>query len=187
VTEKKTDWRKEKREKLLSRDRPFFRRVNIYDGDKYHRDIALLWVAYSKDPFYRFEEKLDQESFAREIERLNNSINLWIVEDRNKEFNGLGPVALVYAEHDSWILEPHVSFFPWATIRNKLRSTVAFFQWVRWQDIGVCLVKIIESSKPLFDRCQRYVPLFYVGKVVNGDPRGDMHIFSIKGQKNGRR
>lgn len=175
---------KEKRDRLFKGGRPLLRKLQIYDGDRYHKDIGILWVAYSKEPFYSFPEGLDKNEFVEEIKKVSEYKELLVAEDRNPEYREFGPVAFIAIHSDGWKIEPHAIYFPWATTRNKLRSAVSFFQMVRYKNIGACIVYSMLSSKALFDKCIEYGVLHYVGKIVNGDPRGDQYLFSVRGKRN---
>lgn len=157
----------------------------MLDGGNYHKDIAILWAAHKANPFYCIDPKSDQRQFASEIEEFSRKTILLVAEDRNPAFeNGRGPVCFIGIHDDGWKVEPHMEFFPWATKKNILRVTVSFLQWIRYKQIGVCIVKSLEVSKNLFDRCRDYGVLFYAGKIIGGDPRGDEYIYSIMGKKN---
>jgi len=174
---------KEKRDRLFKGGRPLFRPLNILDGDSYHTDVAINWLAHSIEPFYHIMST-DQDGFAMELS--DNSIHLeyLISEDENSYYeSGAGPIGMVWIPTDGWRVEPHCVFYPWATARNKLRSTVSFFQMVRYRKIGTCLVRSLESSKALFDKASTYGVLHYVGKVPNGDPRGDEYLYSVRGKR----
>lgn len=174
----------EKRERLFKRSRPFIRPLSIYDGQRYHKDIGILWAAHQKKSFYMIPASANQQEFAKAIEGMTELAELFMAEDDNTGYKGSGPVAFIMSQHDGWRVEPHVEFFPWATNRNKLRVTVAFLQYLRYsRKIGVCIIRALEESLALFRKCETYGVLHYVGKVHGGDPRGDEYLFSVKGKK----
>lgn len=174
---------KEKRDRLFGTGRPQFRSLEIMDGQHYHRDIAIAWLAHQKEPFYSIEAT-NQSDFADELSAKAQHLEYLITEDRNSHYaSGSGPVAMIWVGSDGWKVEPHCVFFPWATARNKIRSTVAFFQMVRYRKIGVCVVYSLENSKALFDKAMSYGVLHYVGKIQNGDPRGDEYLYSVRGKR----
>lgn len=175
---------KEKRDRLFKSGRPLIRPLQIYDGEKYHKDIGILWVAYSKEPFYSFPEGLSKTEFVEEIKRVSEIKELLVAEDENSEYSNKGPIAIVAVSGNGWKIEPHAIYFKWSTTRNKLRSAVAFFQMVRYKKIGACVVYSMNDSKNLFDKCMEYGVLHYVGKIVNGDPRGDEYVYSVRGKRN---
>lgn len=182
---------KEKRDRLL-KNRPLIRPLRIYNNENniksYDRDIAILWTAHKKKAFKAIDENLSQERFASTMEQISNSTQLFMIEDTNSSFEkGSGPVCIVGVTSDSWRAEPQAEFFTWATVRNKLRVTVSFLQWIQYKKIGVCLIRALSDSKRLLDHCRNYGVLFYVGKVVGGDPQGDEHIYSIMGKLNPKR
>ena len=174
---------KEKRDLLFKGGRPVFRQLNIMDGENYHKDIAICWVAHSKEKFYSIEAE-DQSGFASELAEKASILEFLVAEDHNSYYEkGSGPIGIVWVATDGWKVEPHCVFFSWATPRNKLRATVAFFQMSRYRKIGACVVYSLNNSKPLFDKTASYGVLHYVGKIPNGDPRGDEFMYSVRGKR----
>lgn len=174
----------QKRERLFKRGRPFIRPLMIYDGDKYHKDIGILWTAHQKKPFYSISPRIDQHHFADEVIGLAKQADLFMAEDDNTGYRGRGPVALILAQTDGWRIEPHMETFPWATGRNILSISIAFLQYIRYsRKVGVCIVRSLDDSVEFFKHCETYGVLHYVGKVHGGDPRGDEYLFSVKGKK----
>lgn len=176
---------KQRRDALFRQDRPEVREFQLYDGEEYHKDVKLLWVAHQKQPIYRIPENLSQQEFADFLESTTDGIDRFVVEDNNKEYNGFGPVAVGYVVNNGWKYEPHIEFFPWATKKNIIRSVIAGLQYARYsRQIGCVLIHSLEISKNLFDHVCRYGVLHYVGKIVNGDERGDEYIYSVRGKRN---
>ena len=106
-----------------------------------------------------------------------------ILEDDNRRFGaGRGPVGIVGAKTNGYLYEPHVEWFEWATPKNKLRSSVAFFQKFRYRGLGVIRVHALKEAEGFFRRLKKYVPLFPVGRIPGGDElgRGDDFIFYMK-------
>jgi len=163
---------KERRHLLFNKGKPEIR------NSKYE-DMGWLWAA---NKLKGNEE--DQEDFAERIrENLSEYERIYILEDKNPQFKeGIGPVGLVVANYNEWVLTPHVEWFPWATMRNQLRCSVAFFIKTRYsKDIGVCRVHVTEPE--FFKRLSKYVPLFYTGKIPSGRMDGDDYLFYIRGKK----
>lgn len=177
--------KKSKRDRLFKNGRPHIRPLRIYDGDKYHKDLGILWVGHKKSPFVWMKENADQYQFAQAIEGINKEEELLIAEDTNRHFKEKkGPVALVSMSNDGWKYEPHVQFMPWATKKNILRVSVAFLQYVRYsRKVGCILVFSLEGSTTIFDKCCEYGVLHKVGPIPNGDPRGDEWIYTIRGKR----
>lgn len=176
---------KDKRDRLFKSGRPLIRPFQIFEGNKYGHELGILWVAYQKNPFYWLEKNLSQTDFAKSIEEISSREDLLIWEDSNKNFkSGKGMVGVCSLSTNGWKYEPHVQFMPWATKRNKLRTTVAFLQYIRYsKKVGACVVYSLEDSIPLFDKCCEYGVLHRVGKIVNGDPRGDEYMYSVSGKR----
>ena len=175
---------KEKRDRLFKGGRPFIRPIRLYDGENYGQDIRILWVAHSKQPFTWLDKNLSQEQFAKRIEEISSNEELLVAEDKSRKFkNGAGMVGLFSLTSDGWKYEPHFQLMPWASKRNILKTVVAFLQYIRYsKKVGACVVFSLENSISLFDKCCEYGVLFKVGKIVNGDPRGDEYIYSISGK-----
>jgi len=124
---------------------------------------------------------MEDAEFADLMDRTFSQYNeILIIEDNNSRFGAeFGPIGLVAAQWNGHLYEPHVEWFPWATSRNILRGAVAFFQKFRYRKIGVIVVHSLSDSVRFYKRLKKYVPLFFVGKIPNGDVagRGDDYIF----------
>ena len=178
---------KEKRDRLL-KTRPFIRPLEIFDSGNYHKDIAILWTAHKLQPFHGIDENLSQERFASEIDRLSRDISFFMAEDVTTAFDsGKGPVGLISVVGDGWRVEPHVTFFSWASARARLKVAVSFLQWIQYKKIGVCVVRCLREDKNLFDHCRDYGVLFFAGKIIGGNEEGDEFLYSIMGKSNSRR
>lgn len=177
---------KESRDRLL-RNRPNIRNLEILNDGGYSKDIKILWVAQKHSPFLGLPKDIPQDQFVMEIIRVSGKAEFWVVEDNNSEYEGRGLIALIAVRTDGWKIEPHVEFFPWATNKNVLRTCVAFFQMIRnSRKVGVCIIKSLRDSVNLFNHCIKYFPpgvLWKVGRIPNGDERGDEYLYSIKGRK----
>jgi len=175
---------KERRDRIFKKDRPLIRPLKIIEGDQYGKDMGVLWVAHKKIPFEWLKVNTQQE-FSEEIQKISKGEDLMVSEDRNRSFkSGKGIVGLISISTNGWKLEPHVQFMPWATKRNILRTTVAFLQYIRLsRKVGVCMVLSLENSVKLFNTVCTYGVLNKVGKIVNGDPRGDEYVYSVSGKR----
>lgn len=168
---------KEKRERLFRKTRPNLRAFEIYQGNEYHRDLKLLWVAHQQKSIELIGD-VSQEQFAHYVEEMSSQYDLVMVDDPKE-------IGIIRLGDDGWLYEPHVIFFPWATKRQILRVCVGFFQWARCsRKIGCIEVRCGYESKNLFDHVCTYGVLHYVGKIINGSPKGDTFIYSVKGKKN---
>jgi len=175
---------KELRDSLFRKSRPNIRPIEIYDGDEYHKDIKILWVAHKLEPIPIIDEGLTQEEFVQRVIEIVKTYDFLVAEDDNKQYKGFGIVGAGIMSNNGWKFEPHTVFFPWATNRNILRCNVAFFQFIRYsRKVGCCLVYSLEKYKNLFDHICKYGVLHYVGKVFNCDPRGDQYLYSVRGKK----
>lgn len=172
----------EKRERLFRHSRPNLRAFEFYDGEDYHKDVKILWVAHKVKPFHGLEEGLNEIEFTKSV--MDLGVELLIIEDDNNQYENQGPIGVILVYGNDWKIEPHAMFFPWATKKNILRSAVAFFQWSRnSRKVGCVMAFVLEEGKNLYDRVCQYGVLHYIGKIVNGDPRGDEYLYSVKGKR----
>lgn len=173
--------------KNLLKNRPLIRPLEVLTDNGYSDDLKILWVGHKHSPFLGLPPDIPQDQFVMEILNAAKQGEFYVVDDSNNEYDGRGVVALIAVLNQGWKIEPHVEFFPWASKRNILRTCVAFFQMVRSsRKIGVCVVKSLKESVNLFNHCQKYFPpgiLWRVGRIPNGDIRGDEYLYSIKGRK----
>lgn len=150
--------------------------MEIGDENAYGRDMAILWAAHRAGSF-SLPQDTPQEDFAEAmIEAIARYDSAWIVEDRNDTFpSRRGPVALILVKSDGYVIRPDVDYFRWATTRNILRTTVAFFNWVRYsKDVSLCVFGSTPESKNLYWRMRDYgIMVTYVG---NG-------MFALAGEK----
>jgi hypothetical protein len=175
---------RERRERLFRNGRPIIRLLQFHDGDEYHDDIRVAWVAYSKSTCYSVPPGLTQDEFVDFLMNMNNAAPLYMIADFNKSYKGgKGPIMVIQISGNDWKVTPHAQVFPWATPRNVLRCSVSFLHMMKYKNIGVCVVHALKSSVPLFNRCMEYGVLFRSGMIAGGDPRGDEFIYSIRGKR----
>jgi hypothetical protein len=149
--------------------------MSIVDGEDYGKDMGILWAAHKAGTFGLGE--VAQEDFADVmLEVLSKYDSAWMVEDRNDVFpSGRGPVATILVKSDGFVIKPDVDYFKWASHRNVLRTTVAFFNWVRYsKDVSLCVFGSTPESKNLYWKMRDYgIMVTYVG---NG-------MFALAGEK----
>ncbi len=164
---------RQNRDRLFRTGRPLLRRFES-------RDVNWLWVAYRNDGGNQ-DEVTFKEDMIVHLESQWDRVTM--AEDRNAGFeSGAGPVGLFHATFDDWVLQPHVTWFPWASTRNKLRCTVQYLMQLRnSRNIGVALVRAIDRN--WFARLKKYVPIYPVGKVPHGHPDGDEFWFYVRCRK----
>jgi hypothetical protein len=149
--------------------------MSIVDGEDYGKDMGILWAAHKAGTFGLGE--VAQEDFADVmLEVLSKYDSAWMVEDRNDVFpSKRGPIATILVKSDGFVIKPDVDYFKWASHRNVLRTTVAFFNWVRYsKDVSLCVFGSTPESKNLYWKMRDYgIMVTYVG---NG-------MFALAGEK----
>lgn len=180
---------KERRDRLFKTSRPNIREMELFGESGFGKDMGILWAAYQRGTF---GDNLDvsQEDFARTlVNEVDQYQKRWMIEDKNSQFaEGEGPIGMMAAVYNGWELEPHFDAFEWATPRNILRAIVSFLQMMRYdRSVGVVNVYTLNKDKNFFKHVTEYGVLRYLGKIPDGDERGDRHIFYTRGRKDGRR
>lgn len=171
---------KDRRDRLFRHGKPLVRPFEPI------KDMWVLWAAYDLGSFKTMPQGLTKAQFRDLVMTVAKAkSSCLVIEDTTKHFKeGKGPVGFITIDNYGWRVEPQADFFMWATPRMILRCNVAFFQMVRYsKDIGVCLVRSLESTANLFKNVKKYGLLYEVGKIPHGTPNGDEYIFSINGLK----
>lgn len=173
--------------RLFRKSKPTIRPARLFNEDGYGDDMGVLWAAYKLGSFPLLENQdMTPDEFGRHIAGLCFGMtDAVIAEDDNTRYSsGRGPIAFIGIRSDGWRHEPHVDYFRWATRRNILRTTVGFLRFMRYhKQVGVCIVRCLDPHVALFRRANEYTLLNYLGRIVNGTPRGDEHVFTVAGKK----
>lgn len=173
--------------RLFRKSKPLIRPARLFSEAGYGDDMAILWAAYALGSFPLLENQaMTPDQFGQAIAALCTGMTeALMVEDDNARYaSGRGPVAFIGVRADGWRYEPHVDYFRWATRRNILRTTVGFLRFMRYhKQVGVCIVRCLDPHVALFRRATAYTLLNYLGRIVNGTPRGDEHVFTVAGKK----
>lgn len=175
---------KEYRDRLFRTGKPNIREAELWNGENYGKDMAVLWATYKKGMFGDLD--ISQEDFSEYIlDEAAQYPKRWVIEDKNSNFkDGYGPVGLLMAVYNGWEMEPHIEHFPWATTKNKLRSVVSFLQMMRYdKDVGIVNVYAVGKEKRFFKHITKYGVLNYAARIPHGDEKGDRHIFWVRGRK----
>ncbi len=144
--------------------------MDIGDESSYGKDMAILWAAYKAGSF-ALPEGWGQEEFAEKIvAHFSLFDSIFMVEDANPAFNGRGAVAVILVTADRDMVRPDIDYFKWATRRNVLRTTVAFFQWIRYsKDVGLCVFGSTAKSRKLYERMREYgIMVWHIGNGYFG-------------------
>lgn len=169
---------KERRDRLLKRDKPYVRRMEILDGETYSNDMKILWAAYKAGTFKLPE--MSQEEFVAVMEKeLSAFQKVFVVDDNNKAYGkGRGPVALIGTNVMGMVVEPKAVFFKWASKKNILRASVSFLNMIKHSSkTGACFVKANKEKRALPNHLKEYDMLYYVGKVSDSE-----YLYSIRGR-----
>lgn len=145
------------------------------ENDDYGKDMKTLWAAHKAGTFGLGE--VEQDKFADVmLDVISQYDSAWIVEDRNDAYPAKrGPIGVILVKSDGFIIRPDVDYFKWASKRNILRTTVAFFNWIKYsKDVSLCVFDSTPESKSLYWKMRDYgIMVTYVG---NG-------MFALAGEK----
>lgn len=157
---------KERKDLLFKKSRPDIRRFEVMDGEKYSKDVGILWAAYKAGSF-SIREGMTQEEFMAEIDTTMSGFqSVWVIDDDTKIYSsGRGPIGLVGANSSGLIVEPRFMFFKWANCRNILKATVAVLNKMRGSlRTGIILIRADKAKRIIADHMKKYELLFFIGK-----------------------
>lgn len=171
---------KERSDRLLKRERPKARRLEIMDGEQYSADLGVLWAAYKAGSFPDAPTDLEQTKFVSLIEELVKTHDaVWIIDEFNRAFKGgRGPVALACTRVNGLVVEAEGTAFKWASRRNCLRCAVSFINMLRHSGkTGICMVKGTPRTRAILDHLKLYNMMFFLGR---SGP--DEFLYSVRGR-----
>lgn len=151
-------------EKIAGRSRLFSRGVRI---EKFTpADLKYLWAAYRLggiDPSV-LPPGMDKEAFDARAGAV-----LSIFDYQSAIIQGGKPVGLVVGREetsaDAVRFWPHITWFPWATARNKLEGAVKLADFLRNYGLAVAIVKI--GDKEFWTQVCRYGVMRRAGTIIN--------------------
>lgn len=159
--------RRKKRALLFKKSRPEIRPLEA-------KDMGWLWAAYKVGSF-KFPEGLNQEEFTNAVALAFHGKAHFLVEDDNRRFqSGRGPVGLIGIASDGQKIEPLAAVFKWATPKNILRGFVAFFNWIKNEDIAECEVRVPAADSRLLKKVMAYTGLYQRRTEI---------VFGVSGRK----
>lgn len=143
-------------------------------------DIKWLYAAYKGGGLAHFPPDLPpaefQEFAVAEITKWDGAFLLEArVEGHPK------PVGMMVARVHQHRMEPHSSWFPWATGKQKLAAMAAFLNGVRRE--WLALVWCPPADEKFFLRIARYGILRRIGAVPGWVPGGSAVLFSTTSVK----
>lgn len=107
---------------------------------------------------------MDQEKFRDWLASgVAKSAETFILEAPGER--GLMPVGFVLTTRDieqPHVLYPHVEWFPWASMRNRLEAAVSFIQGMRKEFL--LIVRARERDAPFFEHLTRYGFMHCLGR-----------------------
>lgn len=85
------------------------------------------------------------------------------------------PLCLGVGKLEENRLEIHNIWMPWATPRNKLESTIAFYtEYNRWYTV---ITTIFEEALPFYNHVRKYGVVRLVGEIRDFNEKGTVYIF----------
>ncbi len=162
----------------LSRKTALARGANFHVLDR--PDMRWLYVAYVKGAFDGPEGMSPQE-FDGWVEATLQLASPGMAYVLTSPFDGDDrPVGLVVAFEKGHILEPHVWWFPWATPRNKIETSVKFLSSMRFTN--VIAIFALKEDRKFYDHLLRYGMMHLVGTFKDWHGLGkDARVYQTRG------
>ena len=88
-------------------------------------DIPWFWAGYRLGGFPLVPDGADTEDFRRIMGRYEGHVYTLLAPTKDEASAPVGLVVLI--RKGQHVVEPHFTFLPWATCRNKVETTVNFF------------------------------------------------------------
>jgi hypothetical protein len=135
-------------------------------------DVKYAWAAYKKAGLTSFSGGMDAKQFkdAFEIFVLTQAHAAWTISaETSKGFVPIGLVLGGWAPGQVYMIIIGITWFPWATRRNIVEGTVAFFNRVRkemgWMGFAT------HQHKPVYEACCMHGIMRRVGTSnLSGQP-----------------
>lgn len=127
-------------------------------------DLGVLWAAYRRGAQW-FPEGLNAAEFRAALTAELRKWSVAYVLTAQGEMGALTPVGMVTCADDGYRNTPAVTWFPWATTRNKIECCLKWLWEVRKSRVVLFHVK--HSERKFWDQLARYGSLRFVGIVKN--------------------
>lgn len=142
-------------------------------------DVRYAWASYKLGKFPIIADGLGAAEFKPTFERmvLSDYPATWVVSaETAKGFMPVGIVFASFAPLNAYLIIMGISWFPWASDRNKLEGVVAFFNMLRKQFSWIGYAK--PEHKRVYEVCCMHGIMRRVGTVHFDD--GPMAVFEGK-------
>lgn len=128
-------------------------------------DLKWMWLASQMGAFEGMVLSEDQDEFTEQILTLISNLMtqgglVYILSAKNTrrenkdELTPIGMVMVNFYENAAW---PHITWFPWASPRNKLEGAILFIQELK-ERLPILLI-CPESDMHFFSHLSRYALL----------------------------
>jgi len=172
---------RERRERLLKRDEPFVRPMDLA------RDAWVLFAAYDLGSFPALPKGMKAPELVALVKAWASRHSQVLMIEANHKFfrERRGPVAMVTIDNFDWQIELRVDWMFWATKRQRLAAAVSFLHMTRYsRKVGVCVVRCEEKDEPFCRHLgERYDLLEQCGAIPNGTPTGSQLIYARTGKR----
>lgn len=144
-------------------------------------DVRYAWASYKLGKFPIIADGLAAAKFKSAFETmvLTTYPATWVVSaESSKGFMPVGIVFASFAPLNAYLIIMGISWFPWATKRNILEGTVAFFNMLRKQLAWVGYAN--DEHKRLYEVCCMHGIMRRVGTSHVVFPDGPAAVFEGK-------
>lgn len=140
-------------------------------------DVKYIWAAYKMGgmPEDVLPQGLSKEQFMECVVDFVGAVsNIYILRGSNKGVSDM-PIALVASLIIGQRMEPHVTWFPWATSRNKVETSINFINEMR-KNYKLHIISSMDDV-PFFNHLCRYGIVQRIGKRIGYYANGDHAMF----------
>ena len=83
------------------------------------------------------------------------------------------PVGVIVTITDGYRYEPHATWFPWASVRNRLEGCLKFLNQERKDRLGIIYMKALPENISFLNHLARYGVLRRVGTIKRFYSQGE--------------
>lgn len=153
-----------RQKKPAHKSRPLYRKKLLRRGCHYRPlddgDMKWLWGAYLDDSLTSIAvPDLDETTFPDAMRNLftlyyERQGQAFLLEGHFIQYGGNAPVGLMLVDESQGAFWPHTVWFDWATPRNKIETSVKFFQDLNHE--GNVMFVATRQEIPFYSHLARY-------------------------------
>lgn len=92
---------------------------------------------------------------------------------------GYGPVAIIDTVGTNYIPEPHVTWFPWVSNRNKVKNFNGYIQIVRDNNTQIMIITSLAENK-FYEHFVKRKQLRKIGHMIGVPEIKEVHFYQLE-------